>query len=288
MPDLELLSLRPQPASREAERLAQAARSAQRVVVVTAGVGAALEPLARQLHAFSPRAREALAVLRGDELDREELSLAAFERARRASLALLEPQLASASAQLRLAGRIRHWRRDADGAPRIYALFERDPAALAAGGRLQLELVEALDGLSLRLATLAERRHEIAPLARTLLVRHGADAARLTPRAAALLEQLAWPGGEAELELWLARALLLAGDGAIEAEHVAPPTPVAAARETAPRDQLPLRDRSLSTVEAALIERVLEEQGGNVSRCAAVLGIHRSTLHAKLRSLRRS
>ncbi len=288
MPDLELLSLRAPPASREAERLAQAARSAQRVVVVNAGLGAALEPLAQQLHAASARARENLAVLRGEELDCEEPSLAAFERARRGSLALLEPHLASENAQRRLAGRLLRWRRDSDGAPRIYALFERDPADLVAGGKLQLELAEALDGLSLRLATLGERRGELAPLARTVLIRLGADAARLTPPAAALLEQLSWPGGEAELELWLARALLLAGDGPIDTEHVAPPALLSAARTEPTRDQLPLRDRSLSTVEGALIERVLEEQGGNISRCAAVLGIHRSTLHAKLRVLRKA
>jgi DNA-binding protein Fis len=31
---------------------------------------------------------------------------------------------------------------------------------------------------------------------------------------------------------------------------------------------------------------VLAEQGGNKSRCARVLGLHRATLHAKLKTYR--
>jgi two-component system response regulator HydG len=99
-----------------------------------------------------------------------------------------------------------------------------------------------------------------------------------------VLERLSWPGGERELELWVERALVLCGDGPITHPHVAPPT---VSIDAAPvGEPEATTDRSLASLEADLIRRVFEDQGGNVSRCAQVLGIHRSTLHAKLRALR--
>ena len=42
-------------------------------------------------------------------------------------------------------------------------------------------------------------------------------------------------------------------------------------------------DRSLRSAEEALIRRVLEEEEGNRSQVARILGINRTTLYNKLR-----
>lgn len=280
MPDLEVLSARGAPSRSAREPLEHAARSAQRVVVLHTGPGAPLEQLAREFHAASAQAREPLLVLEPAQLEREEASDRPYERVRRGRLALVGLQHAPAALQLRLAQRLRRWRGAPDGAPRVLALFEREPH------ELQQELSEALNGLSVRVAPLSERREQIEELARAHLRRCGAPSNLLTTSALRLLERLPWTGGERELELWLERAQVLAGSGPIEATHVAPPELAAAPAPNHELPSLPLTDRRLAAVESALIQRVLAEQDGNVSRCAQVLGIHRSTLHAKLRAPR--
>lgn len=283
MPDLDLLFLR----ASSADDTRHAARASQRVLSVHAGRGANLARIARDLHAQSTRANAALVVLNGAQLDLEETARQACETARHGTLAVLAAERASPAAQARFAARLRSWRSNPGGAPHAVLLFEAPPRELRERGMLTQELYEALDGHSLRVPPLAERREELSTRARDLLAAGGHDPARLTAQALEVLERLPWTGGERELALWIERALLLAGDGPLEREHVEPPNSSGVQHKDG-EHQLPLGDRSLAAVEAALIERVLAECGGNVSRCAAVLGIHRSTLHDKLRALRLS
>ena len=56
------------------------------------------------------------------------------------------------------------------------------------------------------------------------------------------------------------------------------------ARASAAKILLEVDDLSFASVERALIERVLAETSGNKSRAARVLGLHRATLHGKLRA----
>jgi DNA-binding NtrC family response regulator len=281
MPDLDLLFLR----ASGADDVRHAARATQRALSVHAGRGADLERIARELHAQSARSNAALVVLNGAQLDLEEIARHAFEAARHGTLAVLGAERASPAAQSRLAARLRAWRSQSSGAPHAVLLFEAPPRDLRERGLLSNELYEALDGHSLRVPPLAERREDISTRVRGLLAARGHDPARVTASALEVLERLPWNGGERELALWLERALLLAGDGPLEREHVEPPS-LERAQGGGRDDVLPLGDRSLAAVEAALIQRVLAECAGNISRCAAVLGIHRSTLHDKLRALR--
>jgi len=290
MPDLDTLSLLRAPdAPRLPQRIAVAARAPQRVVVVHGNRGAPLERIARRIHSESAQSDGPIVFVRDEELETEGTSESLFTQRRAGSIVLAHLDGASRRAQLAWERRVRAWRRSTDGAPRILALFHGDPRQLVASGALVAELFDTLDGLSVRVAPLRERTDEIAELARARAEEQGADAARLTPEALEELQRLPWPGEERELELWIDRALHLAGDGPIREEHVRSPGVESSRRSAATQDDrvpLLLVERSLQAVEAALIERVLEEQDGNISRCAEVLGIHRSTLHAKLRALR--
>ncbi len=280
MPDLETLSARAAAAPRDRETLRRVARSAQRVVVMRAGVGAPLEALANEFHAHSAQARESLLLLDAGRVAREEQSGAPYETVRRGRVALLEPQRAPESIQLRLAQRLQRWRSAHVGAPRVVALFAGEPLGLTP------ELAAALDGLSLWMAPLCERPDDIALHARAHLAALGAAPERLTESALTVLKALEWSGGERELELWVERALVLCGDGPLLDRHVAPPALAQTASATSSSNELALpAGGSLASIEATWIRRVFAEQDGNVSRCAEILGIHRSTLHAKLRAL---
>lgn len=280
MPDLETLSARAATVPRDRESLRRLAQSAQRVVVLRAGLGAPLEAWAREFHAHSAQSHEPLSLLNAQALAREELSGAPYESVRRGRVALLEPQRAPESIQMRFAQRLERWRRTGVGAPRVLALFSGEPQSACPA------LLEALDGLSVRIAPLAQRPADIAAHARAHLEALGANPERLSAAAQSVLKNLPWSGGERELELWLERALLLAGDGELLEEHVAPPSlNTCATVQAAPSELQRVADRRLASLEESWIRCVLAEQGGNVSRCAEVLGIHRSTLHAKLRAL---
>jgi DNA-binding NtrC family response regulator len=86
-----------------------------------------------------------------------------------------------------------------------------------------------------------------------------------------------------ELAHTLERAAIESGFARIEREHVdAQPVDAHPAHG---RMLLEVDELSIEAVERALIARVLEEAGGNRSRAARTLGVHRATLYGKLHAL---
>lgn len=166
---------------------------------------------------------------------------------------------------------------------RILALTHRDLAAEVSAGRFREDLFYRLNVLSLSLAPLRARGADLAVLARGFLERAVAESGRevngFSPQAWEAMQAHTWPGNVRELEHTIQRAVLLGSSPRVELQDLA----LCAPRSAATADVLALGDRSLRSVEQRLIERVLEETGGNRSRAASVLGIHRTTLYAKLR-----
>lgn len=142
------------------------------------------------------------------------------------------------------------------------------------------ELAYALNVATVTLPALEDRLEDLPDLAHAaageLARRRGRDLT-LSEAATRALAQRPWPGNLEELELVLARAVLVARGDRIEPADLGL-VPQGSA------DALPLTDRRLETVERALIERVLEETAGNRSLAARLLGINRSTLYNKLRA----
>jgi DNA-binding NtrC family response regulator len=168
-------------------------------------------------------------------------------------------------------------------------------------GHFRRDLFYRLNGMSLQIPPLRERRGEIVPLARMFLSQLaelcGLGAAPpLSPEAGHLLEVYPWPGNVREVRNMMERALLLCEGGPILPEHlplenmaassisflpveagrmtlapVAPVAPVASAGADA-------ADES----EKERFLRVLAECGGNQSRAAKLLGVARTTLIARL------
>jgi DNA-binding NtrC family response regulator len=144
-------------------------------------------------------------------------------------------------------------------------------AGLLESGALRSDLYFRLRGIEIHLPDLEERREDIP-----LLSAHFDDhpEAGLTQQAMDLLMAREWPGNVRELMYVIRNARCLAGEQAIDIEHLAP--------ARGPGQNSP-RSRSLHAVERDAILRALKECGGNRSRAARYLGIHRSTLRRKMR-----
>jgi transcriptional regulator with PAS, ATPase and Fis domain len=171
--------------------------------------------------------------------------------------------------------------------------------AEVARGRFRADLYYRLAAFPIRVPRLAERRGDIPALIDHLLqgavATHGKQILGIAPEARALLLECAWPGNVRQLKNEIERGVALARPGdRIDVGDlsdtvrtaVAPPAETSALRVAgAPAiDAAPLRDARLA-FEARYIGDVLEREGGNVSRAAAVLGISRVMLHKKLKQL---
>jgi two-component system response regulator HydG len=252
------------------EALARVAASPRSSVLVRGPLGTPLAEHARAIHAASAHAPFPLVELSPGIATATEVS-ALLARAGRGSLLVPALERVAPAGQAALAALLERRSLERDPArTRILAVLEGDADAHVASGALREDLLYRLNGSCLRIPELRERSDDLI-----------LAAARFEPisrEARAALLGYAWPANERELELVLQRARLLAADAPIGPEHLGLPSAPSPAG-----DALPLADRSLRAVEEALIRRVLAEQSGNKSRAAAVLGLHRATLHQKIR-----
>jgi len=187
---------------------------------------------------------------------------------------------------------------------RFVAATNRDLVQEIRDKRFRSDLYYRLNGISLEIPPLRERRLEIQPLAEAFLAQLSGDAAhapRLSDDAAALLASHAWDGNIRELRNVIDRALLMCDGDTIEPEHlpletlrrVAPSAPAVAEVEEIWSSEA-IDTESTSTTrpltEEARAERerivaALRAEGGNQSHAARRLGISRSTLLTRLDDL---
>jgi DNA-binding NtrC family response regulator len=194
---------------------------------------------------------------------------------------------------------------------RFVAATNRDLEADIAEGKFRRDLFYRLNGITLHLPPLRERRPEILPLVRSFLARFAKEAGDrsppdVSPDAARLLENYPWPGNVREVRNVVERAVLLCEGSEILPEHlpvesmaansisfaaaapvVAPapataPAPLEAGRPTAPAGVATGGALSAAEEEKERILRVLAECAGSQTRAAKILGIARSTLIARL------
>jgi two-component system response regulator AtoC len=162
---------------------------------------------------------------------------------------------------------------------RVIAASHRSLPELVARGVFREDLYFRLDGITLELLPLRERRASIPTLANEFLAEVARESGRPTPRiTAAALAMLAnhdWPGNVRELRLVIARAALLAGERAIDAKHVLVETrSVGAAPRAEPAPAAPTRETFLYAARkhrgnASAIARELHTSRSHVRRLAA-------------------
>ncbi len=170
---------------------------------------------------------------------------------------------------------------------RVISATNRDLKGAAADGSFREDLLYRINLIALHLPQLAERRQDVAILARHFLSRAaavygGPDApVAISPDAMHWLESQAWPGNVRELEQFLSRAVLVADAPTLDAaacERV-----MAMGASGAGRDALPpVGSMTMDEVEKAMIEKALRHHEGNVSRAAESLGLSRAALYRRL------
>ncbi len=173
---------------------------------------------------------------------------------------------------------------------RVLATTNRSLRAEVAAGRFREDLYYRLNVFPLQISPLRSRRDDVLPLAMRLLnqrSRPGSRIPALSADAAHRLLTYSWPGNVRELDNVMQRALVLASDQLIDAEHIhfeqeIPPLIAAAPMgATAPA----LFD-SLEMAERGLIIDALQVGNGNRRVAAERLGISQRTLRYKLARLR--
>ena len=168
---------------------------------------------------------------------------------------------------------------------RVIAATNADLAAKIADGSFRQDLYFRLARYAVETPPLRERRDDVPLLAAHFLDVFAAEMGRtppeLTLETVAVLANHAWPGNVRELKNVIERALIMSGGAAIRAEHLqlVPAGPVSKpVVAMLPVSELPL---NLEQAEQALIQRALEESGGNVAEAARMLGVNRSRIYRR-------
>lgn len=176
---------------------------------------------------------------------------------------------------------------------RVISSTNRDLGSEIAAGRFRQELFDRLNVVPVAVPSLAERREDIAELARHFIdqfhTTQGLPLRDLPEESVAALQAMRWPGNIRQLRNVIERVLILGeGNGPIQPAEL---DNQGAAPENGEALALGPQITALALREAReLFEREyllaqINRFGGNISRTAQFVGMERSALHRKLKSL---
>ncbi len=179
---------------------------------------------------------------------------------------------------------------------RIISSTSRDLAAAIAEGTFREDLFHRLSVVPVRVPSLSERREDIPELIDFFMdqisATGGLPKRKIGADAMAVLQSHDWPGNIRQLRNNVERLMILAGgdpDSEVSAEMLpneigalVPATPNGAGGEKLM--SLPLRE-AREVFEREYLIAQISRFGGNISRTAEFIGMERSALHRKLKSL---
>ncbi len=179
---------------------------------------------------------------------------------------------------------------------RIISSSSRDLAKLIADGQLREDLYHRLGVVPIRVPALSDRREDVPELIEFFMdqisVATGLPKRRIGGDAMAILQSHEWPGNVRELRNNVERLMILTkGDPTAEITVDMLPAEVGAMVPTTPSGSggeklmsLPLRD-AREIFEREYLMAQIARFSGNISRTAEFIGMERSALHRKLKSL---
>tara|TARA_R110002096_G_scaffold149424_2_gene310867 strand:- start:309 stop:1712 length:1404 start_codon:yes stop_codon:yes gene_type:complete len=178
---------------------------------------------------------------------------------------------------------------------RVITSSSKDLRAQIAGGRFREDLYHRLAVVPINVPSLADRREDIPLLVDHFIERlttfSGLSRRKIGDDAMAALQAHDWPGNVRQLRNNVERLLILAAGSSDQ-----PITLDSLPSEVAGRDTdengfdaermiaLPLRD-AREKFEREYLKAQISRFGGNISRTATFIGMERSALHRKLKSL---
>ena len=309
------------PAIKQIRTVAERAAPTDRRVFITGPAGAGKEVVARLIHGRSRRSSGPFvvvnaAMMRPDHVELELFGsegggtggsrlrkIGTFERAHGGTLFFDEIADMPYETQGKIARALQAHTFEREGGSqqievdiRVMAATTRDMESEIERGRFREDLYYRLQVTPIEVSALRERREDIPELAR-FFIQQAADSAGLTPReigndAMAMLQSFDWPGNVRQLRNFVEWLLIMTptpANGPIGADMIQ-----AALRQTAGHPQtlpgpadlmmLSLRD-ARRQFERNYLHAQVRRFGGNISRTAQFVGMERSALHRKLRSL---
>jgi len=176
---------------------------------------------------------------------------------------------------------------------RVISSTTRDLRREIGAGRFRQELFDRLNVVPIAVPSLEERREDIPDLTRHFIDlfhrTQGLPLRDLSSEAEALLQTMQWPGNVRQLRNVIERVLILGdGTGPIETRELPgqEPSPDTGGRMVlgGAMATLPLRE-AREVFEREYLITQINRFGGNISRTAGFVGMERSALHRKLKSL---
>lgn len=290
-------------ASMQAVReLVHSAAGSDAAVLIRGDGGTGKEHVARAIHAHSARRYFSFVpvscgamsepLLRGELFGHESGAVPGAQYARKGRLELADggtlflDQIGTVGAGLQVdllrvmdtreclrAGGVKPLRTDL----RVIGATTQDLSQLVQAGQMREDFFYRISVVTIDLPPLRERPEDIPCLARHFVQKFATQMNRpvadIDPEAMDILLRHDWPGNVRELANSIERALVVGTDVAIRAADL--PVRLSAAPEAPRRD-------TLAEIEKAHIARILGRTAWNIDRAAAILGVDRATLCARI------
>jgi DNA-binding NtrC family response regulator len=173
---------------------------------------------------------------------------------------------------------------------RVLAATNQDLEAAVAAGQFRQDLYYRLKVVELVIPPRAERREDIPLLAQHFLGgaarRFNREPKRLAAETLRACLEHPWKGNVRELRSALEQALLLApGPEITPADLFASQAPSESTPTAMPASFREAKERVVESFERDFLRQALRRHGGNITRAAEEIGMHRQNLQQKMREL---
>jgi two-component system nitrogen regulation response regulator NtrX len=281
-------------------------------VLIYGESGTGKELVAHALHALSPRAAEPFVEVncaaipeeliesemfghtKGSFAGAQEDKVGKFQKADGGTLFLDEVGDMSLRTQSKVLRALEEQRFEPVGAPqsllvdvRVVASTNKNLEEEIEHGNFREDLFYRLNVIPFFVPPLRDRPEDIPQLAdhflREFTTAYGRKPKELTPEAYRILVEHHWPGNVRELKNLIERIVILNPQVRVDARHI--PLQAARRQPDRPTDRFGSLQEVREAAEREYILKKLEETNGNVTRTAELLGLERSNLYRKMRTL---